>query len=193
MNRKEIKKISLQIRKIKAGDKKAFRLLIDDHKRLVSHIVYRMVNDRAFQEDICQDVFLKVYQNLEKFRFEAKLSTWIARITYNVCLNYLKKKKPSLFDDRQAGGKTIESVEGTQTSPDLYAESADLFFILNKEIKQLDLPYRTILTLYHLDEMSYSEIGEIMDIPAGTVKSYLFRARKRLKGILLKKYRKEEL
>ena len=87
------------IDKILAGDNNAFKSLIEEYQRLVSHIVFRMINREADREDICQDIFIKVFQNLAEFKFESKLSTWIAKIAYNRCINFLEKKRIPLLDD----------------------------------------------------------------------------------------------
>lgn len=182
------------VERILAGDNYAFEQLVRDYQKLVSHIVFRMIPNQSDREDICQEVFLKVYSNLKKFRFDSKLSTWIARITYNGCLNYLEKKKVPLHDDIvDEENFTIEGRADSTSTPDKLSEDAQLSEILNSEIEMLPLRYRTILTLYHLEDMSYDEIGTVTDQPEGTVKSYLFRARKMLKERLDRKYNREDL
>ncbi len=183
----------LLLEKIQAGDKKAFQSLIEEYQRLVSHIVFRMIHNEADREDICQEIFIKVYQNLRGFRFESRISTWIAKIAYNSCINYLQKKKTPLFDDHAAGDETIENFSGNYILPDSFTEERDIASRLQIEIAKMDIQSRTILTLYHLEEMSYTEISQIMDVPQGTVKSYLFRARKKLKEKLMSKYQKGEI
>lgn len=182
-----------QIRKILAGNSEAFRELIVSHQRLVSHIVFRMVSNEADREDVCQEVFIKVYQNLGGFQFESKFSTWIAKIAYNTSINYLKKKKVPLFDDLRREDESIDSFGSESRTADSFAVSTDISARLQQEIDALPVRYRTILTLYHLDEMSYSEIADILNMPDGTVKNYLFRARKLLKQKLSAKYEVEEL
>ncbi len=181
------------VRKILAGNTKAFESLIEEHQRLVSHIVFRMVSNVSDREEICQDVFMKVYQNLKGFQFESKLSTWIARIAYNTCINYLEKKKVPLFDDCSPEEKTLDSYPAEGTLPDEHAERKDISQRLQNEIDKMPIHFRTILTLYHLDNLSYNQITEIMQMPEGTIKSYLFRARKLLKERLLAKYQPEDL
>jgi RNA polymerase sigma factor (sigma-70 family) len=181
------------VKKTLAGNKKAFESIIQQHQRLVSHVVFRMVQNPADQEDVCQDVFLKVYENLGGFKFESKLSTWIARIAYNTCLNYLEKKRVPLFDDLAPEERSLETVPGNSSNPDETVEGKEISVLLRSEIDKMPVHYRTILTLYHLDQMSYKEIGETMDLPEGTVKSYLFRARRLLKDRLMAKYQREDL
>lgn len=181
------------VEKILSGNTAVFKNLIEQYQRLVSHIVFRMIPKQADREDICQDVFIQVYQNLGKFKFESKLSTWIARIAYNRCINYLEKKKTPLFDDLSPAEESIEKQYDDNFTPDTFTEHQDRSSRLQAEINKLPVQFRTILTLYHLDEMKYQEIAEIMDLPDGTVKSYLFRARKLLKQRLTAKYKSEEL
>lgn len=181
------------IEKSLAGDRNAFKALIEANQRLVMHVVYKMVSNHSDVEDICQDVFVKVYQNLSNFQFNSKLSTWIAKIAFNTTINFLEKKKVPLFDDFSPEDVTLDHLSGNGTLPDEFSEQGELSGILQDQIDHLPVQFRTILTLYHLDEMSYKEIGGIMDLPEGTVKSYLFRARKLLKDSLLSKYEEKEL
>lgn len=181
------------IEKIKAGDTDSFRSLVKEYKRLVYNIVFRMVRNDADREDICQDVFVKVYQNLAGFQHESKLSTWIGRIAFNTCVNYLKKKKVPLYDDVSAEGDSIENSIGEAKPPDDFTAEKDIANRLATEMSKLPAQLRTILTLYHVEEISYAEIAVIMNMPDGTIKSYLFRARKMLKERLMKKYHAEEL
>jgi len=86
------------VERILDGDREAFLTFIDRYERLVKHIVFRMVDDRD-REELCQDVFMRAYRYLDGFRFEAKLSTWLARIARNTCLNHLEKKEMPLYTD----------------------------------------------------------------------------------------------
>jgi RNA polymerase sigma-70 factor (ECF subfamily) len=181
------------VNRILAGDAKAFKSLVEQNQRLVSHIVFKMIPNETDREDLSQDVFMRVYRNLGRFEFRSKLSTWIARITYNTCGNYLEKKKIPLYEDLAPEQKTIDSCAGANPLPDEYTEKQEISDRLREEVDMLPIQYKTIITLYHLDEMSYTEIGGIMKLPEGTVKSYLFRARKLLKERLTAKFQPEEL
>jgi len=181
------------VRRILAGETHIFEKLVRNYQRLVSHIVFRMIPNEMDREDICQDVFIKVYQNLSNFRFDSKLSTWIAKIAYNRCVNFLEKKKIPLFDDISEDEKAVERYAGNDPCPDEYTQARDLKKLLQREIDKLPIQYRTIITLFHLEEMNYAEIGKITGLPDGTVKSYLFRARKALRERLESKYQPEEL
>lgn len=179
------------IERILAGETDAFEGIIRDYGRLVNHIVYRMIPNITDQQDICQDIFVKIYQNLSSFRADSKLSTWIGRIATNRCLDHLGKKSLPLADE--AFDKATESTVDTQKRPDDQTALAEISVLLRDEINKLPTVYKTIITLYHLDENNYAEIGKILTMPEGTVKSYLFRARKMLRQQLSLLYNKEEL
>ena len=181
------------IDKILAGDTNAFKSVVEEYQRLVSHIVFRMINMEEDREDVCQDIFLKVYRNLSRFKFESKLSTWIAKIAYNTCINYLGKKKVPLFNDLSRDDITLDSFSGNNIAPDKFTEKKDISVRLQAIIEKMPAQFRSILTLFHLQEMRYNEIAEIMGLPEGTVKSYLFRARKLLKERLMSQYKQEEI
>lgn len=193
MIKKSVTNSRLLVQRILAGDANAFQAFIQEYQHLVAHMVFRMVSNAADREDLCQDVFLKAYQNLGRFRFESKVSTWIAKIAYNTCINHLHKKKALLYGDTPYADDSLDSISGDRLSPDVFTEGKDTAGRIQKEIGKMDVRYRTILTLYHLDGMSYAEIGKIMNLPEGTVKSYLFRARKNLKEKLLLQYQRDEL
>ena len=195
-----MEKDRILIKKVLRGNLKSFQELIKSHQRLVAHVVFRMVSNREDQEEICQEVFIKVYQNLSQFKFESKLSTWIGRIAYNTALNYMRKEKVTLMDDLRSEtdhgtdhANTLALLESDTPTPDQLTESHDRFSIIHKQMKKLPAIQRTILTLFHLEQMSYQEIGEIMHLPEGTIKSYLFRGRKKLKDVLVQELEGEVL
>lgn len=166
------------------GDAGAFRTLIRLHERLVGHMVGRLIREDADREEICQDVFLKVYEKLPEFGFQSKLSTWIATIAYRHAINHLRKQRlltEELPDDERWQDRFVE-----KDHPGALLEAKDETEQIHRYIEELPIPYKTIVTLYHLESMSYTEIGEIMNMPEGTVKSYLFRARQVLKENLVR-------
>jgi RNA polymerase sigma factor (sigma-70 family) len=177
------------IRQVLAGDKDAFRLLVENYQNLVVHIVFRMVKSREDREDICQDVFMKIYQNLPGFRGQSKLSTWIARIAYNTCINHLEKKRVLVSNDLM-----IENYVSENSDESIHKdiEEGDIKEKLTAAIELLPEIFRIVITLYHLEGMKYQEISQVLDKPEGTIKSYLYRARQLLKVALEKKYYKEE-
>ena len=172
------------VQQIVDGNSNAFRFLVSKHQRLVVHIVGRIIQQQEDVEDICQEVFIKVFNKLKKFRGESKLSTWIARIAYNTSISHLRKSKYSEQSyDEQPGliiGEKDESLNQKMV------EKEEIKGYLLKLIEKLPVHYRTVLTLFHLEEFSYREIEEITGMPEGTIKSYLSRARSLLKEKLEK-------
>jgi RNA polymerase sigma-70 factor (ECF subfamily) len=181
------------------GKTGAFATIIKNTEALTAQIVFKMVNNAEDRKDIAQDIYLKVFNKLSAFRFESKLSTWIAQIAYNTCLSHLEKKKlvfPDTFGDEGPDGLESISSRAMDTlvhEPETAVTQKQVSVILKKEIENLPPVYRTLISLYHQKELSYHEISKIVALPEGTVKSYLFRARKMLKENLLAKYKKEEL
>ncbi len=159
----------------------AFERLIARHQALVWHVVYRMVKHPEDARELCQDVFLRVHQRLHQYRFESALSTWIGRVAFSVASRHLQKKRlplaePAIDDE----GDLFDDIgDGF----DLEAACADRETMqhLNAAIEALPPLQRTLVTLYHLDELGIAEIGCITGLPEGTVKNYLFRARRRLR------------
>ena len=191
------------VEQVLKGDVSAYKLIVDGYQNLVGHMVFRMVSNRSDREDLCQEVFVKAYENLRTFKFQCKLSTWLSKIAYNTCLNFLQKKKVPLYgeiqehslenDQKDLDGQFSESYWSSFSAVDLEAMKKESGSIVQNAIEALPPDYKAIVTLYHVDELSYEEIGEVLSIPAGTVKSHLFRARRLLKIKLLENYTAEEL
>jgi RNA polymerase sigma factor (sigma-70 family) len=185
------------IQKIVGGDTRAFTQIIKKTERLVAQIVFKMIKESEERKDIAQDVYLKVFKSLSSFKFQSKLSTWIAKITYNTCLKYLEKHKQQFipYGDPETEDETAASAGILQSDKDVESSifQDELSAILKVEIEMLTPLYRTLISLYHNEELSYSEIAQITELPEGTVKNYLFRARKTLKENLLQKFKKESL
>ena len=167
------------ISRIVNGDLAAFKILVKQYEKLVTYMVGRLVQNREDTQDICQEVFIKVYKSLSGFKFQSKLSTWIAQIAYGTAINHLRKVsgKRNLTDDIA----DFENYHKTTEDPESILAKKDTSAFIQQQIELLPVHYRTVLTLYHLNEFSYIEIEEITGMPEGTVKSYLFRARKILK------------
>ncbi|MDN5212289.1 sigma-70 family RNA polymerase sigma factor [Fulvivirgaceae bacterium BMA12] len=181
------------VNRVIQGDRQAFKTLIQQNERLVAHMVYRIVDIAEDREEICQDVFIKVYQKLPGFNFQSKLSTWIATIAYRHSLNHLKKKKKILtsdLDEDLVFQETSDLID--QKTPEYLFSQQDTKNLVHRLIEKLPVQYKTVLTLFHLEEMNYSEIVEVTGMPEGTVKNYLFRARKLLKEKLKHYLVKEE-
>ena len=172
------------------GESRAFALVIQNTEKLVSQIVYRMISIPADRGDIAQDVYLKAFQKLKDFRFQCKLSTWIGQIAYNTCLKYLEKKRLLYLEDLSVAADAAGQ-EDPGAEP-IFSQN-QVSGILRETVDKLAPVYRTLVVLFHLEELSYEEIATITGLPQGTIKSYLFRARRQLKDMLLSNYKREEL
>jgi RNA polymerase sigma factor (sigma-70 family) len=167
------------VRNVLAGDKQAFKQLIQQHQRLVIHMVGRIVKKTEEREELCQDVFLRVYEKLGEFSFQSRLSTWIATIAYRYAINHLRKERMVFSDIPEEEGFTKQFVENE--NPETLIGDKDMDAFVLKLADQLPVQYKTALILYHVEGMSYQEIGGITGMPEGTVKNYIFRARTLLK------------
>ncbi|ADQ17231.1 RNA polymerase sigma factor [Leadbetterella byssophila] len=169
--------------KVLSGNTQAFATIVRNTERLVIQIIRKMSPTEDEQKDLVQDVYLKAFQSLNTFKYQSKLSTWIGTIAYNTCLNHLQKKRipisEGLEDQVQVSS---ESLENTLLNQEAHV-------ILNQFIDQLPPLYRTLISLYHIEELSLKEISQITHLPEGTIKNYLFRARKILKDQLEKYYK----
>lgn len=186
------------IEKVLGGNTGAFSTIIKNTERLVAQIVFKMIANKEDRKDIAQDIYLKTFKKLESFKFQSKLSTWIGQIAYNTCLNYLKKKKLIFLDnsDNETQEEVLKNFSNkinldNETEKQIFQK--DLSEILTTEIEKLSPIYKVLINLYHNEELSYLEISQITQLPEGTVKNYLFRARKTLKENLLLTHKKEEL
>jgi len=172
------------VQEVLEGKSDAFKELIKRYQRLVAGIVFRYVDDVRDREEIAQDIFIKIHEKLSGFKFQSKLSTWIATIAYRESVSFLRKKKKYREED-------LENVVISES--DNLFEKEDIRVFLYEMIDRLPDTYGLVLKLYHIEGFSYPEIVEVLDMPEGTVKNYLFRARKKLKDILLIYVEKERL
>ena len=181
------------------GDTPAFGEIISMTEGLVAQIVCKMISNEEDRKDIVQDIYLKVFHHLRGFRFQSKLSTWVAQIAYNTCSSQLQKRRSLLhiLPDFDMDGEGLSSgrqhtVRATEETDDSILKK-ELTGILQAQIGQLPPLYQTLIGLYHQEELTYQEMAQITGLPEGTVKSYLFRARKMLKEKLLSTYKMEKL
>jgi RNA polymerase sigma-70 factor (ECF subfamily) len=160
----------------------AFERLVARHQALVWHLVYRMVQHPEDARELSQDVFLRVHERLHQFRAESSLATWIGRVAFSVATRHLQRKRLPMVEP-EAGEDAAPAWEQVADGFDLAAACADAetMRLLQAAIDALPALQRTLVTLYHLDELSVAEIAGITDLPEGTVKNYLFRARSRLR------------
>lgn len=163
----------------------AFERLVARHQALVWHLVHRMVQQPEDTRELSQDVFLRVFQRLHQFRFESSLATWIGRIAFSVASRHLRRKRLPIvdLDDGDGDEHSEAAIERVGDGFDLQQQSerVDLLGHLARVLEGLPPLQRTLVTLYHLDELPIADIAAITDLPEGTIKSHLFRARLKLR------------
>ena len=158
------------------GDMAAFEQLVLRHQDAVARFIWRLVPDAADREEVCQEVFLKVYLKLGEFRAESKFTTWLYTIAWRQAVSFLRKRDYPVPDEGslEQGGRWLEDVMGDDEVGRLVA----------RQLAGLALEERSILSLFHVQECSIDEISVIVGRPAGTIKSVLFRVRKKMKDEL---------
>lgn len=168
-----------------AGEPGAFEQLVRQYQGLCGHVVDRMVRHPDDTRELCQEVFLRVHQSLHQYRGDSALKSWIAQVAYSVAKRHLERRRIPMAE---AAGRDDWSVfaESVSDGFDLEAATSDdeITVHLHAAIETLPPLQRTVLTLYHLEEMQIAEISQITGLAAGTIKSHLFRSRKKLRDLL---------
>jgi RNA polymerase sigma-70 factor, ECF subfamily len=171
------------IERCRTGDDTAFAELVDRYKDLVYGLIYRMVRDRGLADDLAQDVFLKVHRGLPYFRGEARLSTWIFRIVQNVCVQARRSRRPDVpLDD----GGIADRPRRQFGFEDRAFDSLEDRDRLDKALAQLPPNYRMLVLAHHMKGVQYEALAEALNLPLGTVKTHLYRAKRRLRELLEK-------
>lgn len=171
------------------GREAAYRELIRRYERPVFSLIYRMVRNRELAEDLAQETFVKVLNAIESYRPEFKFSSWVFKIANNTAIDHLRRRElDTLSLDGSPHAATPDSVEATALqvgdtaeSPLEEVEARELGGAIEEGIRQLRPEYRTCILLRHVEGRSYEEIAEIMNLPLGTVKTYIHRARNELR------------
>ena len=174
------------------GREDAFRELVRRYKRPVFSLIFRMVRDSATAEDLAQDAFIRVLNHIDKYRPEFKLSSWLFKIANNVAIDHLRRRQ---LDTVSVSGSphavTASDIEATSFEIASQAESAldeiearELGTAIERAIGKLRPEYRYCILLRHVEGRSYEEIAATLDLPLGTVKTYIHRARIELRDLL---------
>jgi RNA polymerase sigma-70 factor, ECF subfamily len=170
------------------GSERAYRELIGRYQRPVFSLIYRLVRDREKAEDLAQDTFIKVLNAIDRYNPEYKFSSWIFKIAHNTSLDHLRRREPEVLSlDGSPHARTAAETEATTITPESGGENPEEF-TLNRELgTEIDMAlggiraeYRTAIVLCHVEGRPYEEIADIMDVPLGTVKTYIHRGRKEL-------------
>lgn len=188
------------VRRFKEGDRNAFSTIVDRYQHRVYTMCCRWMHDDQVAEEVAQDVFIALYRSLGEFRGDAQLSTWIFRVVVNHC----KNKK--LYGKRRAVGRhePLEgeprgdddpprqiAADGPGTDAPLHASEAEV--LVREALTHLDEEQRSIIVMRDVEDLAYEEIAEILNLPRGTVKSRLHRARAELARVLSRKIAKEDV
>lgn len=155
----------------------AFGTLVERYDRAVYHLAYRTLRDMEEARDVAQEAFFKAFRSLRTFKPGSKFSTWIFSITYHACCDRLARRK------RYSNEEFPERADNAP-GPESQAIAGDEARRLRTAIEALPEKYRTVITLYHLQDRQYDEIASILGIPIGTVKTHLFRAKDQLRKLL---------
>ena len=181
------------VQQVRDGEFRRFALLVDRYKDRALTLALRLVGRREEAEELVQDAFVRAYRNLRSFRGDSAFRTWFYRILYNVCMTQVRRRgrsQPLLrLEDQPAREEGLPDPETATALEQL--EERELAELLTAELMQLPEKYRTAISLFYLEEMSYEEVAAVAGLPVGTVKSHLFRARSLLRETLTNRLREE--
>jgi RNA polymerase sigma-70 factor, ECF subfamily len=180
------------IEQIQKGNARIYAQLVKRHKDRAFTLALRLVGDRHDAEELVQDAFVRAYRSLDSFRGDAKFSTWFYRIVYNLCMTRISRRRTQsdrldLHDDVWNDSLT----DADEYSFDEKIENDELMSCIKEEIERLPIQYRSVITLFYAQEMSYEEICEILQLPVGTVKTNLFRGRNALRELVFSRLKGE--
>ena len=174
------------------GREPAFRELVRRYERPVFSLVFRMVRDTATAEDLAQDTFIKVLNHIDKYRPEFKFSSWLFKVANNVAIDHLRRRQLNTVSiDGAPNASSVADIEATRFDIADKSESAleamearELGSSIERAIGALRPEYRSCIMLRHVEGRSYEEIAATLDLPLGTVKTYIHRARHQLREAL---------
>jgi len=174
------------------GREPAYRELIRRYERPVFSLVYRMVRDRELAEDLTQDTFIKVLSHIDKYRSEFKFSSWLFKISNNVAIDHLRRRQlDTVSMDGSPHATNADLTDATSfelptqdETPLQELEARELGSEIERAIGRLRPEYRACILLRHVEDKSYEEIAATLDLPLGTVKTYIHRARHELRKLL---------
>jgi RNA polymerase sigma-70 factor (ECF subfamily) len=172
------------IQRAQKGDHDAFTTLVDEHQRYIYNLALRVLKDENEALDLTQETFVRAWTALPNFRGQSQFRTWLYRIVTNLCYNRLPNLRRSLTD---LGDDVISEIPGTDPTFDNPArgfESRELRSYLHSAIESLDENYRLLISLRYQNELPYEEIASMLNLPLGTVKTGLFRAKEQLRRAL---------
>lgn len=179
------------IQRLARGDRSAFRELVETHKKKVYFLALDMLGNPADAEDVSQEVFLRVFRSFKTFKQDAKLGAWLYRITYNASIDHLRKRavtpEPMADEALEAGFRSHPQIAEPQASldPAVAAERRLLQDRIEKALGNVSPREKAVFLLRHYEDLSLKEIAESLELTVGSVKSYLFRAVRKLRTELV--------
>ena len=171
------------------GREDGFEELVRRYQRPITGYVYRMLNNYDASLDVTQEVFIKVYNSLEKYSSEYKFSTWLYRIAHNAAIDWMRRNsvnQQSLEAENDDGTYQLQ-IESPRPTPEQDRERSEWRTEIDSVVKCLPTVYRELILLRHSQDLSYDEIAEVTNLPLGTVKNRLFRAREMMREIFIER------
>jgi RNA polymerase sigma-70 factor (ECF subfamily) len=164
------------------GNQDAFKRLRQKYHDPVFRLIYRMLHDKQDVEDLVQEAFIKAFQSLASFNHEYAFSTWLFKIASNNCIDFIRRKKLHTFSidkpvESTDGDYSIEIMDDSNSEPDREMIAKQRKKLIEDAINKLPEKYRLVIQLRHVEEKDYQEISDMLDLPLGTVKAHIFRAR----------------
>lgn len=166
-----------------------FEELVRRYQRPITGYVFRMLGDYESALDVTQEVFIKVYNSLERYSSEYKFSTWLYRIAHNAAIDNMRRNSINTqsIETENADGTYQLQIESPRPSPEQDHERSEWRTEIDAVVKRLPAPYRELILLRHSQDLSYDEIAAITNLPLGTVKNRLFRAREMMREIFVER------
>lgn len=177
------------VARAQTGSEKAYRELLGRYQRPVFSIIYRMIRDRELAEDLAQETFVRVFNNIDRYDPRFKFSSWIFKIATNLTIDHIRRKELNTVSiDGSRNAVTSDQIEATSITiastdenPEELLEAKQLGAEIEDAIGKLRPEYRAAILLRHVDGREYQEIAEILSLPLGTVKTYIHRGRNELR------------
>jgi RNA polymerase sigma-70 factor (ECF subfamily) len=172
-----------------AGREASFEELVRRYQRPIAAYVYRMVGDYDSALDLTQEVFIKVYNSLNRYRSEFKFSTWIYKIAHNAAIDHLRRHavREQTLSGSVEGERREITIESKRLTPEQESERKERRMEIESVVQLLQPAYRELIVLRHSHDLSYDEIAEVTGLPLGTVKNRLFRAREAMRDLLVQR------
>ncbi|MFS0576177.1 RNA polymerase sigma factor SigW [Sporosarcina sp. 179-K 3D1 HS] len=177
--------VNKRINEVLKGNQDAFEEIVTLFQHRLYQVCYRMLGNAQEAEDIAQEAFVRAYINIHTFDQKRKFSTWIFRIATNLCIDRIRKKKPDYYLDAEVPGteglNLYSQVAAADELPEDQVEKMELQERIQYEIGRLPDKYRSVITLRYIEELPLQEIGDILELPLGTVKTRVHRGREALR------------